>query len=217
MIEYTTDSGARLKISRVSRQIIDEFLVSNPMPEPPTEAVAAWGDIEEELPILDDPEYQERLVAYYLNMAREQVNLIAPAISIENWSDEMQAELADLEAIGVTSGNQQVDYLRFIATSNERELAAVIAMVLYNSTVTRRGIAEAERAFNVTWNDKPVLAWNIPGTPGRQGDIYSAREAARFAGLTWGTFSAMWGPEQSAVVAHYQIRERLAWLMSKQW
>jgi len=187
------------------------------MPEPPTEAVAAWGDIEEELPILDDPEYQERLVAYYLNMAREQVNLIAPAISIENWSDEMQAELADLEAIGVTSGNQQVDYLRFIATSNERELAAVIAMVLYNSTVTRRGIAEAERAFNVTWNDKPVLAWNIPGTPGRQGDIYSAREAARFAGLTWGTFSAMWGPEQSAVVAHYQIRERLAWLMSKQW
>jgi len=99
---------------------------------------------------------------------------------------------------------------------SDDDLAAVVELVMYQSTVTERGIAEAAQAFNVTWMEKPVLQWGISGSYGRHGAPFEARKAAQFSQYNWHDFCTLPGPEQSAIVAFYRLSTRLEWLMAQQ-
>lgn len=183
------------------------------MPAPPTEKVRAFGDVEEEVPVWDDPEYQEALSDYYWQVGHDQVGLIAAAVEISG-AEAYAEELAELEMTGLHTGDDKADLLRYILL-DDRDVAGVVEAVFYNSTVTERGIQEATELYAVTWQGRPVQAWRVPRTPGRYGLVFEARRAARYGGYEWRDFCTLTGPEQSAEVAFYRLEGKLQWLMSE--
>ena len=210
---YTTQAGIRLAIGRIPRQSIDQFLADHPQPEPPTKTVMAWGDVEEHVPVWDDPEYRMEMQAYYLQIGREQFDLITPALTILP-GREPDADLVEMQAAGI-AGSSPADTLRYGVLVEDGDVTAVVAEVFYRSTVTQRGIDEAAAGYAATWMDKPVLASKLPELPAEYAQSYRDRVAARFCGYTWNGFCDLAGPEQSACVAFYLIEQRLGWLASK--
>jgi len=213
-MEYITTDGTRLEVGRVPREKIDNFIASRPPPEPPTKEVEVFGGDKEAMPILDDPGYLADMQRYYIAFGHDQVNLIADAV--RGASDEPLAELEELREIGLGDGDEHTAWLRHIALGRDADLGNVVELVLYQSTVTEQGIAEAARTFAVTWMDKPVLSLGLPGSPGRYGAAFEARKAAQFSQYSWPEFAALPGPEQSAVVAFYRLSTRLEWLANQQ-
>jgi len=212
---YTTKNGVRLEIGRIPRQEIDRFVAAHPMPEPPTRKQAAFGDIEEDVPVLDDPGFQRAMVDYYVKMGHDQVSLIVGAVKLVDGSYEaLLVEAGELREVGVVE--DEADLLRYIILGNTDDLAAVIGEVFYLSTVTERGIDEARRMFNVTWAGQGVETWHVAGTPGRYGQMFQDRLAAKFGGYNWGEFCELSGPQQSAAVAFYRLSNRLEALMAQQ-
>ena len=124
-------------------------------------------------------------------------------------------EMEDLRAIGLAEGDGHASWLRHIVLASDEDLANVVELVFYHSTVTVRGIEEAMRAYNVTWMGQPVSAWHVPRVPGRYSQQFEDRKVARHNHYTWREFSALPGPEQSAEVALYRLSTRLEWLMSQ--
>lgn len=212
-MEYVTRAGLRLEVGRIPRQDIDRFIAARPLPEPPTQTVKVFGDAEEDVPVLDDPGYQRELMHYYVQFGHDQVDLIAGAVQIAD--EEPLAELEELRELGLAEGDGHADLLRHIVLGNDNDLGAVVGLVMYQSTVTERGITEAARAFNVTFAGQDVMSWGVPGSQGRYGALFEARKAARFSGYSWGEFAGLAGPEQSAAVAFYRLNARLEWLMSQ--
>lgn len=208
---YTTEAGIQLEIGRVPRQDIDNLLARHPMPEPPTREVTVWGDVTEDEPVWDDPVFQAELTGYWLRLGRDQLTVVAPAITV---SSGEQADLRELQEAGIT-GSDPASQLRAGVLTTTADLQRVIELVFYLSTVTQRGIDEATAAFRVLWLDKPVLAWKVPGAPAEYAPLYRDRQAARSGGYSWERFCQLSGPEQSAEVAFYLIENRLRWLMSK--
>lgn len=208
---YTTEAGIRLEIGRIPRQDIDNLLARHPMPEPPTRKVIVWGDVEEDEPVWLDPTYQAALTGYWLAFSREQLSIVAPAVTIV--SGEV-VNLRELEEAGIVSSDP-ASQLRAGVLTATADLQAVIEWVFYYSTVTQRGIDEATAAFRVLWMDKPVLAWKVPGAPAEYAPLYRDRQVARSGGYSWERFCQLPGPEQSAEVAFHLIENRLHWLMSK--
>lgn len=208
---YTTEAGTRLEIGRVPRQDIDNLLARHPLPEPPTRQVTVWGGVTENEPVWDDPTYQAELTGYWLRFGREQLAVVAPAVTVVSGE---QADLRELEEAGITS-RDPASQLRASVLTATADLQAVIELVFYQSTVTQRGIDEATAAFRVLWLDKPVLAWKVPGAPAEYAPLYRDHQAARSGGYSWERFCQLPGPEQSAEVAFYLIENRLHWLMSK--
>lgn len=204
MTTYTTKSGVVLQIGRVARERIDRLATKHVLPEPPTRMVEVFGGIEEEIPILDDPDYLAAMQEYHLLLGQEQVALLADAVTFAELD-----ELDELRALGLIEDD--ADLLQYVL-ADEAELAEVIGEVLYESTVTERGIAEANAAFAVTWHERPVEAWHVPGTPGRYSAMYEARMAAQDSSYHWREFCAMGGSEQSTVVAFFRLKGRLEWL-----
>lgn len=216
MAEYVTRLGTKLEIGRVPRRQIDDFTLKYPPPEPPTREVEAFGGIAEEMPVLDDPAYLAQLLAYYVKLVDERIDLIAPAVEIAGpRSDALLAELEDLRALSLVEDDDWPAQLRFSVLADDKDLGAVVELVFYNSTVTERGIAEASRAMAVTWMGQPLEGWKTPGTPGRYGQLFEARRAARHSEYTWEGFCGLTGPEQSAAVAFYRLSAKLDWLMSQ--
>jgi hypothetical protein len=172
-----------------------------------------FGDVEEDVPVLDDPAYQRELMRYYIRFGRDQVDLITPAVQIEG--DEPLAELEELRALGLAEGGGHADLLRHVVLGSDEDLGEVVGLVMYQSTVTERGITEAAQSFQVTWAGQDVMSWGVPGSQGQYGALFEARKAARFAGYSWTEFEALDGPEQSAAVAFYRLNARLEWLMSQ--
>jgi hypothetical protein len=213
-MEYATTAGMRLEVGRIPRQKIDNFIGGRPLPEPPTRTTEVFGGDTEEVPILDDPGYRRALLDYYITFGHDQVDLIADAVQIIG--DVPLAELEELRELGLAEGDGHADLLRHVVLGSDDDLAAVVELVMYQSTVTERGIAEAAQAFNVTWMEKPVLQWGIPGSYGRHGAPFEARKAAQFSRYNWHDFCALSGPEQSAIVAFYRLSTRLEWLMAQQ-
>lgn len=210
-MNYTTEAGIRLAIGRVPRQDIDNLLARHPLPEPPTRPVTVWGDVTEDEPVWDDPTYQAALTNYWLRFGREQLTVVAPAVTIVSGE---QADLRELQEVGIT-GSDPASQLRAGVLTTTADLQAVVELVFYRSTVTQRGIDEATAAFRVLWLDKPVLAWKVPGAPAEYAPLYRDRQAARSAGYSWERFCQLPGPEQSTEVAFHLIENRLHWLMSK--
>lgn len=209
--EYVTEKGHRLSLGRIDRRLIDRLRIEREPPQPPTRAVEVWGGIEEEIPVLDDPGYQAQRMQYHLWLAKQQASVIAEAVTILDEDKVDWTELTELADLGLVIPSPGVGFLTYLLS--ERDRANVVDLVLYQSTVTDRGIAEAETAFEVTWHRLPVRAWRVPGTPGRVGSLFGDRQAAQFGGYNWSAFCELTGPEQSAVVAFYKISRRLEWLM----
>lgn len=207
MVEYTTGDGLRLDIGRIDRTILDPFFIANPPPEPPTAKVEVFAGFTEDIPVTDNPEYLAALFSYRVQMGYELVDIIADAV---NLPDDGEANALQIAGLAET----KADLLRF--RLSEIDLENIVELVLYQSTVTERGIQEAAERLNVTWAGKPVLALRPPSSAGRVGMLYEHRQAARFGGYRWSEFCALPGPEQSEEFAFYRINARLTWLQTQQ-
>lgn len=210
--EYTTLEGYRLLLGSVDRRRLDRIRLKRGEPEPPTRTVEVWGGIEEEIPVHDDVGYQSKRVGYHLWLAGEEASIMVDAITILNEDAIRWTELGELAELGLVIPSEKIGFLLYLVSEHDR--SNIIEQILYNSTVTIRGITEAERTYAITWYDQSVYAWRIPGTPGRVGDLFEARQAAQFSHLSWGEFCDLSGPEQSAVWAFHRLSRRLEWLLS---
>ena len=215
-MEHQTRGGHRLSIGRVPRQRIDSFAVELPAPEPPVHTVEVWGDISEEVPDYGDPGYQEKLAHYWLELGKRHVDLIAPAVKLP--ADVDLGELAELREIGLTVRSESdgvADFLRYVVA--DEDTREIVGLVLYQSTVTDRGMAEASARYNVTWNGQRLSALVTLGkSPGFYGPEFEARRAAQFANKEWEAFCELPGQEQSNIVAFYRLNASLAWLQAKE-
>ena len=208
--KYLTEQGYKLQLGSVDRRQIDRLKLGREEPTPPVRIVMAWGDIEEEIPILDDPVYQSAMMQYHLWLAKEQAVVIADVVKpFDNGAIDWQ-ELFELKELGLEFVDANVGLLCYLLSDQDR--ANVVALVLYHSTVTVRGISEAEQAYGVKWLDKPVAAWRVPSIPAEISLEFEARRVAKASGYSWPEFCQLTGPEQSAEVCHYRISNKLAWL-----
>ena len=210
-MDFLTGSGARLKLRRISREILDDYSQTRPLPQPPTRKVTVWGGVEEEIECPDDPDYQIELSAYLLEVAYDQTTMLLPAIEIlTDWQTDADfLEMVECDAAEFC----ERDWLMHRLTASEwRE---VVGEIFYLSTVTERGIDEASLVFNVSWNGKPVEAWRVRKLPAKHSALFEARNAAQWGGYKWGEFCALPGKEQSAIVAHKRINDRLDALIAQ--
>jgi len=214
--EYITRGGIRLTLGRIPRGIIDGFTAHNRPPQPPKRPPDGdvWGGVDDEDWIEDvsDPAYLAALQKYHVGLFNRQVSLIADAIQV----DVCETELSELYKLGMPKTNAKLDYLRFIALGAVQDMAEVTVLVLYNSTVTQRGIDEAIPMFEMDWRGLPVAEWHVDNAPARYNLVFESRIAARKANLTWEQFCEMTGPQQSVEVAVTRLENRLQWLMSNQ-
>lgn len=213
-VRFETSAGVVLKISRIPREVIDEYVRGNPAPEPPTVEVPVFGGGTERVDDTEDPEYQQALLAYNLRMAHEEFEIIAQAVQTEtDWRQDPR--VAELRALGFRIITL-TDYLCYVALADEQDLIRVTEIVLYLSTVTQRGIREAEKAFDIHYHGVPLDQYPNPTGNLRVSAYYQAREAARAMGYKWEEFSELSGPEQSAVVAHYLCEQKVRWLVAEE-
>lgn len=205
---YRTEQGWELQLGSVDRRRLDRISLKREPPKPPVRIVEAWGDIEEEIPIFDDPAYQAQMTRYHLWLAKEQSTVLSQAIVIRGevgWS-----ELDELAQIGIEAANRRAGLLCYLLSDDDQ--ANVTAQILYQSTVTERGIHEAATAYAVEWLGKAVVAWRVPTIPARLSREFEARRVATAHHYTWPEFCTLTGPEQSATVCHYRLSNKLAWL-----
>lgn len=215
-MDYTTSRGVLLRIGRLPRRALDDFAAAHPPPIPPTVERDAFGG-KEQVEDTKDPGYQRELFAYHLKLGYDQMEMLLPAIEVEgSWSyDNKFIELYEAGAIDVSSPvRAKVSYLVFVALSDD-DMQTLVEEIFYQSTTTERGIEEAERLFNVTWFGQDIYAWRVKSTPGQFSHFFEDREAANFAHYTWTDFCELTGPQQSAIVAHYRLRQRLEHLASR--
>ncbi len=70
--------------------------------------------------------------------------------------------------------------------------------------------------FDVKWLDEPIGTFRIDnGIPLTIGPWYERREAARFALYRWDEFEQLNGEDQSAIVAHYRMHNRITAMVEK--
>lgn len=210
-MNYTTRGGVTLRVGRIPRQRIDQFIVEHPVPEIPTRQAEAFGGVIEELPVLDDPAYLRELGGYYAQLGYDQVELIADAVEIEG--EQAMEELEDMLRLGLLLDNDKATLLH-VVLADDTDMAEVVGSVFYQSIVTEKGIAEAAAMFGVMWRDRSILAWHLPKAHGLHNQIFEDRAAARFSGYGWMEFCELPGSEQSAAVAFYRVSKRLEWLQT---
>lgn len=214
--EFVTENGVRLRVGRISRHIIDEFAAKNPQPEPPQMTVTIWPDIEEEVPNYDDPAYIAEYQSWQIDFGYSLFDLIVDAVEIVD-SAEMSAvtEIEELKSSGLSGGDDKSALLFYVILADAEEMGNVVDLVLYNSTVTARGLMEAAEMYDVTWHGNRVPIAASPGGVGKASSIFCDRQAATAEGYKWREFCELPGPEQSAVVAFHRLNTRLNSLAMK--
>ncbi len=210
-MKFVASTGVQLTLAQIDRRELDRYTASNPVPEPPTRTVNVFGGDTEELPILDDAAYLQELQRYQMMIATQRLDLIANAIEIDSYSNAQ--ELDELKHLGVAVS--PANALRFTSAFTSVDLAQIVELVFYMSTVTQRGIDEAAASFAVTFMEKPVLAWKVGGSAAQQSALYEHWIAAQQLRYTWDNFCALPGPEQSQCVAFVRIQSRLKYLIKK--
>jgi len=211
-MEYVTSTGIKLQLGRIPRARIDRFVGMHQQPEPPTIAVETWADDTEDVPNYKDEGYQQELSRYYLDLGKQHVSLIADAVTLPDGVDF--SEVDELQEIGLGSGGV-VDFLRYML--HDQDVQLVVGAVLYQSTVTDQGLAEASARYNVRWGKRKLDAFVIVGkSKGGYGAEFEARRAAQFGGIAWERFCEMDGPQQSDGVAFFRLSMTLDWLQSKE-
>lgn len=215
-MRYITATGYELEVGRVDRRMIDRAVVALKRPQPPAVkasdlGIEVFGGIDEDVIMHDDPDYQAALLAYYIKLATREFDILSEAVSIvaPSWREKAR----ELEALGLVGGsNAKAGVLRYEALSDSEDWGAVVNEVIYNSTVSGRGVEEAQERFNVTWRGEPLSSIGIPRTPAMYSAEYEARRAAKHGEMSWPEFCALSGPDQSAEVVFYRSSGVLAWL-----
>lgn len=215
----TTSTGIELNIKGISRKVIDAFLLYRPPPLPPEKEIEIYGGFKEKISDYDDPTYKREYEQYVTALARDQFSIIAIAVTFD-FDPRKNAAFIELVQVGVielsSTRQARLDFLRFVAMGQTEDSALIMNEMLYLSTVTQKGIDEAADLFNVTWYGKRVELFGVPKANARFGQQFEDREAARFAGIPWEDFAVLPGPEQSAIVAHYRLSNRLDWLQAQE-
>lgn len=212
---YTTRDSIRLKVNRIPRQVIDRFIGEKPEPEPPVREIETWAGDSEEVLDHDDAGYLMERRAWQIAFGREMLGLLVQAVEMPA-CPHARAELDELEALGLAG--DEATYLCHKALRSDEDLNAVVELTLYLSTVTARGLLEAQREFGVTWGGKPVQVMGGPADESqgaRANGVFGDRQAARWAWYRWDEFCELAGPEQSRIVALYRLTNRLEVLASR--
>jgi hypothetical protein len=216
-VRYRTRSGYDVQIGRVQRRYIDEAVVRFERPQPPRAStgdlgIEVFGGIEEDVYLYDDPGYRRALYAYYVALASHEFSILSRAIEVEGVPDDAIEELARLGLI--RGDDEHAALLRYEVLRDNEDWERAVEAVIYNSTVTERGIAEAAERFNAHWREEPLTSVSVPGAPAYYSPEYEARLAARHGLLSWPEFCNLDGPEQSSQVAFYRHSMMLQWLSS---
>ena len=210
-MSWQTTTGYLVTVGRVDRRIIDAR--RREPPRPPTIRVEAWGEAEGELvPDYRDPGYLAEMRTFHLELLDGQLDMIAGVIEYsppveEGWADE-------LVELGTFNEPTEANALRFEVLADSADASRAVEEVLYNSTVTRRGLDEAVARYGVTWRSGRI------SLDARGGDVkaypeFEHRRAAINAHYAWDAFCALPGPEQSAIVAHYKLEAKIEWTASQ--
>jgi len=207
-MRYTTRAGVRLEVGRVDRRRLDEIYI--PEPVPPTRTTESWGGVKEEIPDLNAPGYRVQLLDYHLRLARELLDVLAAGVTVLD-VDVAQQKVAALETVVGKQPDLNSGFLRYGVTDAER--AEIVELVLYQSTVTQRGMEEATARFAYKWRGKALQTWYIPLSHGERGRLAVEWRAAQRSGLTWSQFCDMSGQEQSQHVAFWMLEDRLSYLL----
>ena len=207
-MEYVTRDGITLEVGRVDRRRLDA--VNLPAPTPPLRDVETWGGLTERVPVYDDPGYRAAMIGYHLQLGREILDVLANGIVLDDPA-ALSVKIAALKVVIGPQASDTVMVLRYCIADDER--ARIVETLLYNSTVTHRGIEEAAERFDYKWRGKPLMTWGTPLSHGERGILAVAWSAARRSGLTWTQFCMLSGPEQSAHVAFWMLEDKLSYLL----
>lgn len=208
-MRYVTRDGVEIEVGRVDRRRLDR--ISLPEPAPPTHSVETWGGIVEQVPDYNNASYIRSFHKWRTNTLRENLKVIIDALEFAI-PDSFLEEQKALNAIGIGDGTK-ADYLRH--GINERDQVNIIALVHYQSTVTVRGVVEAEKSLNYTWRGKPLSSWSIGYSYGKRGQLGVDIHTALRSGLRWSEFCELSGQEQSQLVAFWNLEDSLQWLLSQ--
>lgn len=215
-MRYITSAGVVLEIVRIDRRVIDRYSVSQPAPQPPVREVVVLGGGVEEVPVLDDPDYQAAMQEYRVSMALEQLNILAHSVLIVEPADwRRDPRVLEMHDLGIST-DSTIEYLQNIALGSRDDLVSVVEETLYLSTVTERGLDEAYAAFDARWKGIPLEQYRITGGDARMSAVLQARLAATEQHLSWQEFCSLTGPEQSEVVAQYAILAKIKWLADRE-
>ncbi len=162
-----------------------------------------------------DQEYQAQFLAWQVAFGNSLLEVIAEVVEIpESIIAKVEDELRELRELDICEVGA-ASILRFILC-NAEDLANVVSLVLYESTVTARGLKEAQELYDVRWNGKQLSVISKPSGRATASGIFSDRISAQWAHCKWEEFCNLPGPEQSAIVALHRLQNRLEYLQSVQ-
>lgn len=214
-MQIVTAAGVHLEVRRLERRVLDAFAFQHPAPVPPEKEVILFGGFKDTIPDVDNAEYKQECIAYALLLFNDQLDIITDGVTVLDAFAKFPLYL-ELLALGLLEVDNARDFLQFVALRDDADVAAVIDGIMYLSTTTERGIQEARQAFGATWGGLALENVHVPRSPARFSRYYEDRTAAQFAHYAWDIFSALSGPEQSVIVAHYRTYTRLNYL-SEEW
>lgn len=200
----------------VHRSLLDAYALHDPVPQPPQIEVKILGGVTELEDDFDDPEFQSAMFKYQLRLAVQEFDLLAQAVEIiEPDPISTHPQYQDMMELGLDVSTK-TGFLRYIALAEQHDMVMVMGEVQYLSTVTMRGILEAQRMFNVSKRGVPLEQHRNPTGTVQVSAVYHARAAAIHGHYNWTEFCNLSGPEQSAIVAQYDIENKLQWLDSQE-
>lgn len=209
-MHYVTRDGLHIDVGRVRRELLDNLNIAEPVP--PLRDVETWGGVIEKVPVLDDARYLAELFDYRLRLWREQLDIIATGLTLPD-SPQIAAQLAELAEVIGPVRTDKAGFLRYCLNDGDR--AAIVAEVLYQSTVTQRGIDEAVARFGYKWRGQKLETWHVPVSYGERGKLAVEWKAAIRSLMTWAQFCDLTGPEQSAHVAFWMLEDKLNYLLAQ--
>ena len=221
VIEGGRYAGVRLEVGRVPRQLIDRFIAKHPEPEPPERkaselGVEVWGDEDQLIKVHGDLDYLRQKAEWHASFGMEMFALLVEAVEIPaQATEEAEAEALDLVALGIVAGVDELTLIANVLASSKEDLNEIVELVLYNSTVTIRGLVEAAQAYNVRWRGKKVPVVEAATGPLKCSGEFGDRLAAQWNGYRWPDFCELPGPEQSEVVAAYRYHNKLQELFAE--
>ncbi len=206
--EYKLSSGKHVGFDRIPRALLDDFEFNHPPPIPPLIEVPAFGGTEL-MEDFDDESYLSELNEYSLATIFDRMGLASPYLDEFGELDEYASDIMERESLPSMSA----------MTPTDRNL--LLDQMWYVSTVTVRGLDEAARRFNVTWMDKLIIPSRASDTgklgeqPLKHSQYFYDYEAAVESGYMWNVFCGMTGQEQSGVVSHHWLNQRVKKYLSR--
>lgn len=188
-------------VSRVSRTELDSIF-TEPLPIPPTKKVMIWGGVLEDSYLFDDPTYIEAMSNYNRIVYNKERELFYSAISYDK---DVALSKVDRELYELT-GDMLVSLL------SDEQILELFELVMYQSTVTMKGLEKASNMFNVRKYDTPVYGIKFPDSEVSYSAQFRDRLVAKDLGYTWTEFCLLDGQEQSNLVMVYVTNSILHYL-----